>query len=58
MKPLITKATPADSENDIDLLRNILNDHFKNEIDFETGKVTGNKDVNYEFNNNQDGADD
>lgn len=51
MQPLVTKATPADSENDIDLIRNILNNHFKNEIDHETGKVNVNKDVKIEFNN-------
>lgn len=54
MQPVITKAVPSDSENDIDLLRNILADHFKNEIDHETGKVSGNKDVQIRWQNNED----
>ena len=58
MQPVVTKVSPADEENDIDLIRNILNDHFKNEIDHETGKVTVNKDVNIKFDNDQDADDD
>ena len=51
MQPVVTKVSPADEENDIDLIRNILNDHFKNEIDHETKKVTVNQDVNIKFDN-------